>query len=59
MKILSNILTSQDLHCLKNVCIASYSGPYPVKMRKNTDQNNSEYEVFSRSAVSGQNFLQG
>ena len=39
-------------HCVKGVLIRSYSGPYLVQMRENTDQSNSEYEHFSRSAVS-------
>ena len=29
--------------------IQSYSGPYSVRMRENTDQNNSENGHFSRS----------
>ena len=33
------------LHCVKSVCIRSYSGP---KKCGNTDQNNSEYEHFLR-----------
>ena len=37
------------LHCLKCVHIRSYSGPYSVQVRENTDQNNSEYGHFSRS----------
>ena len=52
------------LHCLKGVCIQSYSGPhfpafqhldwirrdmYSVRMWENADQNNSEYGHFSRS----------
>ena len=36
-------------HCLKNVRILSYSGPYSVRMLENADQNNSEYGHFSRS----------
>ena len=35
-------------HCVKSFRIRSYSGPYSVRMRKNTDQNNSEYGHFSR-----------
>ena len=30
-------------HCVKSVRIQSYSGPYSVRMRENTDQNNSKY----------------
>ena len=47
-------------HCVKGIRIRSYSGPhfpalelrfspYSVPMRENADQNNSEYEHFSRS----------
>ena len=36
-------------HCVKNVRIQSYSGPYPVRMRENSDQKNSEYGDFSCS----------
>ena len=36
-------------HCVKSVRIWSSSGPYSVRMRKNTDQNNSEYRNSSRS----------
>ena len=32
-----------------SVRILSFSGPYSVGMRQNTDQNNSEYRKFSRS----------
>ena len=35
---------------VKIVRIRSYSGPYSVRMRKNADQNKSEYGHFSRSA---------
>ena len=34
---------------MKSVRIRSFSGPYLVRMRENTDQKNSEYEHFSRS----------
>ena len=34
---------------VKSVCIWSYSGPYLVLMRENTEQNNSKYEHFLRS----------
>ena len=33
----------------KSVRIRSYSGPYSVRMRENTDQDNSEHGHFSRS----------
>ena len=58
---------SEKLHCLKSVRIRSFSGPYfpafglnterysvslpSVPMRENTDQKNSEYEQFLRSAI--------
>ena len=35
---------------MKSVRIQSYSGPYSVRMRESTDQNNSEYGRFLRSA---------
>ena len=41
-----------DKHCVKNVRILSFSGPYSVRMRENTDQENSEYGHFSRSEES-------
>ena len=34
---------------VKSVRIRSYSGPYSVQMRENTDQNNSEYGHLLRS----------
>ena len=37
-------------HCVKSVRIRSYSGPYFPAFGLNTDQTNSEYGVFSRSA---------
>ena len=37
------------IHRVKSVCIRSYSSSYSVRMRQNTDQNNSEYGHFSRS----------
>ena len=30
-------------NCVKSGHIRSYSGPYSIQMRKNTNQNNSEY----------------
>ena len=38
------------LHCVKSVRIRSFSGPYSVQMRENTDLKNSEYGQFSCSA---------
>ena len=56
---------THPLHCLKSVCIRSYSGPhfpafglnierysvspYSVRMRKNMDQNNFEYKHLLRN----------
>ena len=40
---------SRAKHCVKSIRIPSYSGPYSVRMRENTDQNNSKYEHFLRS----------
>ena len=40
---------SKKTHCTKSVHIRSYSGPYSVRMRENTDHNNTEYEHFSGS----------
>ena len=44
----------QNLHCVKRVRIRNYFGPYSVRKRENTDQNNSEYGYFSRSVVLGE-----
>ena len=40
-------------HCVKSVHIRSYSIPCPVRMRENSDQNNSEYGHFLRSLYKG------
>ena len=37
-------------HCVRSVRIWSFSGPYFPAFGLNTDQKNSEYEHFSRSA---------
>ena len=37
------------MYGVESVRIRNYSGPYSVRMRKNTDQNNSEYGHFLRS----------
>ena len=37
-------------HCVKSVRIRSISGLYSVRMRENTDQDNSDYGHFSRNA---------
>ena len=38
-----------NIQCVKNVRIRTYSGSYSVRMRENTDQNNSEYGHLLRS----------
>ena len=43
------ILKKRYGHCVKSVHIWSYSGPHSVRMKENTDQNNSEYGRFLRS----------
>ena len=43
---------SYGLHCVKNVRVRSFSGPYSVEMWENTDQKNSEYGHFSGIACS-------
>ena len=40
--------TRLKLHCVKSVCIWSFSGPYSVTMMENTDQKNTEYGHFPR-----------
>ena len=35
-------------HCVKSVCIRSFSGSYSVQMQENTEQENYEYGHFSR-----------
>ena len=39
-------ISCNNTHCLKSVRIQSFSGPYSVQMRENTDQKNSEYGHF-------------
>ena len=41
----------QNKHCVKSVCIRSYSGLYSVRMQENTDQKNSKYALFSSSEI--------
>ena len=36
-------------YCVKGAYIRNYSGPHSIRMRQNTDQNNSEYGHFSWS----------
>ena len=51
MKFLSMEANLRIKHCAKSVRIRSYFGPYSVRMRGNTDQNNSEYGHFLRSGI--------
>ena len=44
-------LSSQSSHCVKSLLIRSYFGSYSVRIRKNMDQNNSEYEHFLHSST--------
>ena len=43
-------LNHNRCHCVKSVPIRSFSGPFSVRVRQNTDQKNSEYGQFLRSA---------
>ena len=45
------LVKSINLYFVKSVRIRSYSGLYSVRMRENTDQNNSEHGHFLRSVV--------
>ena len=42
--------SASALHCVKNVCMQSFSDPY-FPARENADQKNSEYGHFSRCAA--------
>ena len=42
-------LLHTKFYCVKSARIRSYSGPYSVGIRENSDHNNSEYGHFSRS----------
>ena len=44
----SDVILSNN-HCVKSVCIRSFSVPYSVRKRENTDWKNSQYGHFSRS----------
>lgn len=59
LHLLSNKFDKLNLRklSLRKVCIRNCSGPYSLWMRKNVNQNNSEYRQFSRS-VWDQNFMQ-
>ena len=52
----------QEIHCVKNVYIWKFSGPYfpafapySFQMRENTNQENSEYGQYSRNDISYMN----
>ena len=48
--IIINVCSEQwTIHCMKRVHIQSFSGPYLVRMRENTDQKNSKHGHFSGS----------
>ena len=49
--VFSHLVHSSNTHCVKSVCIRSFSGPYSVQMRENMDQKNSEYGHFPRSGT--------
>ena len=49
-KLISIFCFPQKHHCVKSVRIRSHSGSYFKAFGLNTDQNNSEYGNFSRSA---------
>ena len=56
--IVENLYITTYIHCVKSFRIRSYSGPYLVRMRENTDQNNSEYghfyaEIATLSSICG------
>ena len=36
-----NLSQVKVIHCMKSVCIRSFTSPYSVRMRENTDQKNS------------------
>ena len=44
-------------HCVKSVSTRSFSGPYFPPFGLNTDQKNSEYGLFPRSATSSRIFF--
>ena len=50
IKLVTTDRRRSHLHCVKSVRIRSYSGPYFPTFELNTDQNNSEYGHFLRSA---------
>ena len=42
--------------CVKSVHIQSFSGPYSVQMRENTDQKNSESDTFHAEEIKMNNW---
>ena len=56
--LLCEIAIGEKVHCVKSVHFRSGSGPYSVRLRENTDQNNTEYGHFLRSGmISRQTFF--
>ena len=53
------ILVIAATHCVKSVHIQSYSDPYSVQMRENTNQNNSEDGHLLHSENLHKNIYQG
>ena len=47
MKLVKFIIILNKSYIVTSVRIWNYSGPYSVRMRENTDQNNSKYKHFS------------
>ena len=43
--------SATTFHCVKSVCIQSFSSPYSARMRENTDQKNFEYGHLLQSGV--------
>ena len=44
-------------HCLKSLQIRSFSGPYSVQIRENTEQKNSVFGPFLRSEIHCFNYI--
>ena len=47
MALIINSYLTKNKHCVKSVRIRSFYGLYSVRMRENTDQENSKYKHFS------------
>ena len=48
-RVLNKDVSQGPKHWVKSVYIRSFSGPYSVRKRENTDQKSSEYGHFSHS----------